>query len=78
MSEPLHDTPPATHTQFLPESEWEDLLLAIHVGNVVPIVGPGMVTVPGADGQPVPLIRWLAPRLAERLGLKDASTYTAD
>lgn len=50
------------------ERFWEDLLLFIEEGKVVPVIGSELVTVAEGDGR-VPLERWLAARLAARLAL---------
>ena len=48
-----------------------DLLLSvIKTGEVIPVVGPDLVTAPDSNGIPMPLDQYLAPLLAERLGLK--------
>lgn len=47
---------------------WERLLRNIHNGQVLPIIGPGLVTVE-QDGKHVPFIDWIAPHFAERLGV---------
>jgi hypothetical protein len=49
--------------------EWEELVLYIQNRQVIPVVGPELVTVESA-GTRMPLTRWLAPRLAEQLKLK--------
>jgi TIR domain len=55
---------------FLSEDDWRDLLREIHNRQVIPFVGPELVTVPdpNGDGQ-LPLYRALAPQLASRLRL---------
>ena len=55
---------------FLSEDDWRDLLREIHNRQVIPFVGPELVTVPdpNRDGQ-LPLYRALAPQLAARLKL---------
>lgn len=51
------------------ERFWEDLLLFIEEGKVIPVVGPELVTV--QDGEhSVPLCGWLARRLAVVIGLE--------
>jgi len=59
---------PAT-TPFLDERHWRSLLLDIHAGQVLPVIGPALVTIPLADGRQVPLYRHLAAELARRLGV---------
>jgi hypothetical protein len=56
--------------RFLDEREWQGLLREIHRGQVIPVVGPALVTVDDQEtGETVPLIRYLAPQLADELGL---------
>jgi hypothetical protein len=60
---------------FLSEDDWRDLLREIHNRQVIPVVGPELVTVPDPNGNgQLPLYRTLAPQLASRLRLafKDA------
>jgi len=51
-----------------PERFWEDLLLWIEDGRVIPVIGPELVTVDDGGSQ-VPLYSWLARRLAEEIGM---------
>ena len=44
---------------------WNDLLLAIEKGKVIPVVGPDLLTVQ-VDGVDLPLYVWLAQQLASR------------
>lgn len=61
-------TPPTPgDTCFLDTSGWETLLRDIHAGQVLPVIGPELVTIPLADGRQVPLYRYLAGELAGRL-----------
>ena len=53
----------------LSERFWEDLLLFIEEGKVIPVVGPELVTVRDGE-QTVPLCGWLARRLADVIGLE--------
>ena len=46
------------------ERFWEDLLLWIEDGRVIPVIGPELVTIDDGGTQ-VPLYSWLARRLAE-------------
>jgi hypothetical protein len=62
---------------FLGETEWKHLLRAVNKHNVIPIVGPGLVTVPDADGRAITLTQWLVPRLAAKLGLGDAGHFAS-
>lgn len=64
MADPLLATP-----DTLP---WDRLLLHLHNRQVLPVVGAGLVTVADEAGGQVPLVEWLAPRLAERLKLPEA------
>ena len=50
------------------ERFWEDLLLWIEDGRVIPVIGPELVTVDDGGTQ-VPLYSWLARRLAEEIGM---------
>ena len=53
------------------ERFWEDLLLFIEEGKVIPVIGPELVTV--RDGEDlVPLCGWLARRLAIVIGLRSS------
>jgi hypothetical protein len=55
---------------FLTDNEWGDLLRDIHNRQVIPIVGPELVTVPNAaSGQPETLQESLAPGFAGALGV---------
>jgi hypothetical protein len=55
---------------FLSEEDWRDLLREIHNRQVIPFIGPELVTVhdPNGNGQ-LPLYHALAPLLASRLRL---------
>ncbi|MFY7874258.1 MAG: hypothetical protein ACOVQM_02350, partial [Pirellula sp.] len=58
-------------TDFLSDRDWRKLLREIHSGQVIPVIGPDLVTI-AADGQatdalPIPLRRFLAPQLAAAL-----------
>ena len=56
--------------KFLPEADWRDLLREIHNHQVIPIVGPEMVTVrEPSTGISIPLYRALAPKLAAALAV---------
>lgn len=54
-------------TCFLDKSGWRTLLRDIHAGQVLPVIGPELVTIPLADGRQAPLYRYLAGELAGRL-----------
>lgn len=51
-----------------PERLWDDLLLFIEEGKVVPVIGAELLTVGSAEA-PEPLYRWLASALATSIGL---------
>lgn len=59
---------------FLSDDEWRDLLRDVHARQVIPIVGPELVTVEDpTTGTRLPLIRALAPALADKLADELAS-----
>jgi hypothetical protein len=58
-------------TLALTDEFWKTLLDEIHRRQVVPVVGPEIVTVPDLDGKPQPLYLHLASGLASRLGIAD-------
>jgi len=60
----------------LREKDWNQLLQYIRNKQVIPIVGPGLVTVVD-EGEELPLTRWLAPRLAEHLELSETAKFTS-
>ncbi len=66
---PTETLPPTATKSFLDERHWKSLLRDIHAGQVIPLVGPELVTVPLSDGRPVPLYHHLAAELAQRLGI---------
>jgi hypothetical protein len=53
-------------TSVFTDEEWDELLLYVQNRQVIPVVGPELVTVE-CDGSRMPLTRWLAPRLTEQL-----------
>jgi hypothetical protein len=55
-------------TEGFEADTWDDLINHIEERNVIPIVGPELLTVATEDG-PQNLYTWLAPRLAARLGI---------
>jgi hypothetical protein len=57
----------------LTDEFWRRLLDEIHRRQVVPVIGPEIVTIPGADGNPQPLYDYLASALAARLGVTHES-----
>jgi len=43
---------------FLSDGDWRNLLREIHSGQVIPVVGPGLVTI-AADGSSAPIpLHW--------------------
>lgn len=48
---------------------WDNLLLALRDRQIIPVIGPNIVTVPDEGGVAVPFVNHLAPRLAKCLGL---------
>jgi hypothetical protein len=54
--------------------EWDELVLYIQNRQVIPVVGPELITIE-CDGARILLTRWLAPRLAEQLKL--TGTYNS-
>lgn len=54
---------------------WNRLLRAIHSREVIPIIGPGLVTVE-QEGRQVPFTDWLVPHFARELGLASAPDMT--
>jgi hypothetical protein len=67
----MSTTPP-----FLTEEDWAELVRSVFDRQVIPVVGPELVTVLDDAGQRIPLTRWLAPRLAEQLKLPDARRFS--
>jgi hypothetical protein len=62
----------------LSEKDWRNLLRLIHDHQVIPVVGPCLVTVVDpATGERVPLHRHLAPALARGLGLKKPKSFVS-
>jgi hypothetical protein len=62
--------------QFWDDSDWDSLLQLVHGRDVIPVIGPGMVKIPGKPGEPASsLYRLLAPSLANRLGLDDPDSF---
>lgn len=51
------------------DREWRNLLRDIHSGQVLPVIGPELVTVPSSSGEEVNLYRYLAEALADRMGV---------
>jgi TIR domain len=62
----------------LSERDWRDLLRLIHDRQVIPVVGPCLVTVVDpVTGERVPLHRHLAPALARGLGLENPESFVS-
>ncbi|MEL7499174.1 MAG: toll/interleukin-1 receptor domain-containing protein [Planctomycetota bacterium] len=62
---------------FLDDKEWRDLLRDIHARQVIPIVGPELVSIMDeSTNERVPLQRYLAPRLAKALSLDTPDSFT--
>lgn len=59
------------------EEDWDDLLFHLENKKVIPVVGPGLVTVPDGDGGRMPLVQWIAPRLAEHLKIENADRFSS-
>lgn len=60
---------------FLPEEDWRDLLREIHDQQVIPIVGPELITVPDhMTGGQVSLYDLLVPQFANALGVSVPTT----
>lgn len=57
QSEPFH----------LDDRQWRSLLRDIHAGQVLPVMGPELVTITSPEGKQIPLYRHLALELATRL-----------
>ena len=64
-----------TEDRLLSEKDWRSLLREINRGQVIPVVGPGLVTVDMDDGTSIPLHRYLAPKLADALGLESPDRF---
>ena len=55
---------------FLADPEWHALLREVHDQQVIPIVGPQLITVVDPDsGEPISPYRSLASKLAQALGV---------
>ncbi len=60
----------------LSERDWRDLLRLVHARQVVPVVGPGLATIPDpVTGVQIPVRQHLAPALAEALGLAEPQRF---
>ena len=54
---------------FLDDRQWRSLLRDIHAGQVIPVIGPELVTITSDDGRQILLYQHLAAELALRLGI---------
>lgn len=61
--------------EFMSDRDWRNLLREIHSGNVIPVVGPGLVTVDDGAGGSIPLYQHLAPQLAGELNLQNPENH---
>jgi hypothetical protein len=69
------DTAPRKNT-FLDDDGWDNLLRQIRLGQVIPLIGPNLVTARDEANKEVPLFRLLAPKLAKALKLRGAEKFT--
>lgn len=64
---------------FLTDRDWRNLLREIHSGQVIPVIGPDLVTISpdgqASDAPPIALHRCLAPQLAEALNLDQPERF---
>jgi hypothetical protein len=64
---------------FLSDRDWRNLLREIHSGQVIPVIGPDLVTIAPetqcVDTSPIPLHRYLAPQLAKALELENPERF---
>ncbi|MEM6279119.1 MAG: toll/interleukin-1 receptor domain-containing protein, partial [Verrucomicrobiota bacterium] len=75
MSEPPKE--PLSSSRFLDEPGWSKLIRLIRHGQVIPVIGPELITIEDPEtGEMGPLQRFLAPRLATRLGVPSRSPFT--
>lgn len=59
------------------DRDWRKVIRDIQGGKVIPVIGPEMVTVTDpATGEPQALFRYLAPRVAEALDLREPERFT--
>ncbi|MDX2185367.1 MAG: toll/interleukin-1 receptor domain-containing protein [Opitutaceae bacterium] len=68
MSLSTSSVAPGVDASTFDDDAWDDLLNYIEEKRVIPIVGPELLSVEAETG-PVNLYSWLAPRLAQRLGV---------
>jgi hypothetical protein len=67
-----------TEGAYLKQDEWEKLIRDIKSGYTIPVIGPEFVTVadPENGGDPIPIGKYLAPKLAQLLQLKNFDRYS--
>ncbi len=56
-------------TDLLTDQEWNRLVDNIHDDQVIPVIGPGLISVPDGEGGEILLYQWFARALQKRLGL---------
>ena len=67
-----------TDNRQLTDRDWKSLLREIHSGQVIPVIGPGLVTVMDEATQTsVPLHKYLAPDLASALELAEPDRFSS-
>lgn len=77
----IADPPPQVNPGFRrvladPKRYLNELIIAIHEGRVVPIIGPELLQVDDDQGNPVPLYDYVARKLADQLGFTFPGEYT--
>ncbi|MCG8345114.1 MAG: TIR domain-containing protein [Chlorobiales bacterium] len=65
----MEPTPSPDDQRHLDERQWRNLLRDIHAGQVLPVIGPELVTVTSSEGEQISLHSYLAVELAHRLGV---------
>lgn len=75
------DPPPPGHPGFRrvladPKRYLNELIIAIHEGRVVPIIGPELLQVDDDAGNPVALYDYVAARLADQFAFRFTGPYT--
>jgi hypothetical protein len=67
---PYASMPTNTETPSSPEAiPWNRILRDIHHRQVLPVIGPGLITVE-ENGRHLPFTHWLVPEFARRLGIE--------
>jgi len=61
---------PPDDSAVLESVPWDDLLLAIRDKNLLPVIGPALVTVT-VNGRTMPFTDWLVPEFMKNLGMDD-------